>query len=174
MAITLTPVPGVTLEEMQAHLDKARKVGMRRPVLPTDGPTAQWVVPAGAHAVICPTCDAAVNLNEWWSHGCKAVPLAGAARLTSKARLSKLEGRAWLKRELRKRPITLRAWTGDVPTACNHCGGAIHKGFADAPLSNGRTWGILCGMCWTFTVAPKLGQYYEKRHGNWVRTESRP
>lgn len=170
--MTLTLTPGVTLEDMKAHLDKARKVGMRRPVLPTDGPTARWIVPAGPNVVVCPTCDAAVNLSEWWSHGCKAVALVGAARLTSQARLSKLDGRAWLKREIRKRPVVLHEWTGDVPTTCSYCGSAIDKGFADAPV-RGSTWGHLCGLCWDFTLRPALGQYYEKRRGKWVRTESR-
>ncbi len=148
-AFTLAPAPGVTLEEMQAQLARARKVGLRRPTFPTDGPTARWVVPAGPPAVVCPTCDAAVNLSEWWSHGCKSVPLCAAGQLTLRAAGHKSHTARPLlpRRAVRKVAAKLaKTWNGDVPTSCNHCGSTtVRNGFADAPLSNGRTWGILCG-----------------------------
>jgi hypothetical protein len=82
--IEITPAPGVTDEEIQAHILRHKRRGIRCESpdcmacarFPSDGPTARWIKPATSYGpgfVTCPTCRHAVTLAAWWIHGCRAV-----------------------------------------------------------------------------------------------------
>ena len=131
----------------------------------SDGPTARWVKPAGDKSVICPNCSGSVELAHWWEHGCKA---------TSKylAPMDATVGESRADAPARKKRPSVKTWTGDVPTHADCCGAPIQNGFADAPV-RGSTWGIMCPLCWTLTLCPSVGRYYEKRGRRWVQTQAR-
>jgi hypothetical protein len=155
---TMTPAPGVPPEAFEAEiLRRKRSRGKCKE------PTARWIKPHPSKpgCVTCPTCREPVTLAAWWSHGCK-----DPGRYVCDPEWDG-ESRPREKRQ----PV--KVWSGTIPNVCDHCHAPIVNGFSDSPVEGSR-WGHLCGMCWNLTVAPVLGQWYERKGKRWVQVESRP
>lgn len=64
-------------------------------------------------------------------------------------------------------------WMGDPPKSCDICKRPIMRTFVDGRTSDGR-WGIMCPTCRVaegrVRLGVGLGQKYERRGEDWVRT----